>query len=97
MNELVKKIGLDKLAHLGIGGLVCAMMTTVLIFQDGVMEWKSLLYSVPGLLAVFGISVFKEYFIDEKPEWADVWYAMAGCALWIGAAAAGIGLYVVSH
>ena len=34
MKGLVEKIGIDKLAHLGIGGLVCACITFVVILQD---------------------------------------------------------------
>lgn len=95
--DFIARVGLDKWAHLGIGGLLCALLSCVLILQEGVMEWRSLLYCAPGLLGVFVISVFKEYFVDERPDWADVWFAMAGCGLWVCAAAAGIGLYVVSH
>ena len=34
MKELIEKIGLDKLAHLGVGGLMCAMVTFVVLLQE---------------------------------------------------------------
>lgn len=94
---MINKIGLDKLAHLGIGGLICAIFATVMTLQDGMMTWRSLLYSLLAASFVFVISVFKEYFVDDKFDWVDIAYAMVGCLLYVLAAAAGIGLYLISH
>jgi hypothetical protein len=32
--KLVEKIGMDKVAHFGIGGLITALFTIILIVQD---------------------------------------------------------------
>lgn len=97
MKNLIQKVGLDKFAHLGIGGLLCAVMSDVLVLQDGIISWDALFYSVAASVVVFLFSVFKEYVIDESPDWADIWAAMIGCAVYAAGLAAGIGLFVASH
>lgn len=97
MKEIIERIGLDKLAHLGIGGLMCAMLSNMLILQDGIMGWRSLLYCLFASVVVFGVSVFKEYFMDERFDWADIAYAMLGCALYALPTAAGIALHIASN
>lgn len=97
MKEIIEKIGLDKMAHLGIGGLICAMFANILMLQDGIMGWRSLLYVVFAAIVVFVVSVFKEYFIDDKFDWADIAYAMLGCALYALPTAAGIALNLASQ
>ena len=58
MNRLIAKIGLDKFAHLGIGGLICALFTFVVILQDadillhGSNIWRALLTPFIGTVVV---------------------------------------------
>lgn len=33
MNNLINKIGIDKIAHFGIGGVICAFITLMFIFS----------------------------------------------------------------
>ena len=94
MKELIEKIGLDKLAHLGIGGLACACITLVMIIQDAEMIWTGNLWRVAvsplaGTIAVMMFEFFKEYVIDKEFDWKDFWFTLAGCGLvfaatWIG-------------
>ncbi len=97
MKNIFKNVGYDKYAHLGIGGLICAFIATVLILQDGMLNWYALWYALVGTFVVFGLSLFKEYFMDEKFEWADIVWAMFGCAIYTVSLIAGIGFYLVSH
>lgn len=50
-----------------------------------------------GKITLGGRTVFKEYFADKEFGWADIAYAMFGCALYLAALALGIGLYAASH
>lgn len=97
MHNIFKHPGVDKYAHLGIGGLICAMLSTVLNTQDGILDFRALLYALFASVVVFAVSVFKEYFMDERFDWADIAFAMIGCCLYIAALASGIGLYIASH
>lgn len=92
MQRIIEKIGLDRIAHLGIGGLICAIIANILIPLNGASGWHSLLNSIPAAAFVFAISVIKERFMDSKFDWADITYAMLGCLLYIIAVALGLWL-----
>ena len=93
LNSIIARIGLDRFAHLGIGGLMCAIVSDILILASGVICWRSLLCGIIACTVVFAVSVLKEYCIDEKADWADIAAAMAGCALYMAALTAGIALW----
>ena len=58
MKKFIEKIGLDKIAHLGVGGLLCACITLVMILQDadillhGSNIWRALLTPFIGTVVV---------------------------------------------
>lgn len=102
MNGLIAKIGLDKLAHLGIGGLVCALFTFVVILQDadtllnGNNIWRTLLTPIIGTVVVMMFELFKEY-LDSEFNWKDVLWTFIGCMLVFAAVGMGILFYVLSN
>ena len=85
MNNFIEKIGMDKVAHFGIGGLITALVTIALIGQDlGILvlsPWRMLLYPFAGVVVTAFVSVIKEVFFDEMRDWKDLWAALAGCAM----------------
>lgn len=96
MNRLIEKIGLDKLAHLGIGGLTCACITLVMILQDAEMFrsgnlWRAAVSPLAGTVAVMMFEFFKEF------DWKDFWFTLAGCALVFAATGIGVLFYVLSN
>ena len=84
MQKFIEKVGMDKIAHFGVGGLITALFTLVLILQDmtGLVfhPWKMMLYPFVGTVITAFVSVFKEMFLDEKRDWKDLWAALVGCA-----------------
>ena len=101
MKGLVEKIGIDKLAHLGIGGLVCACITFVIILQDmdtllGGNMWHILLTPFIGTVVVMFLEFFKEYFFDSEFSWKDVLFTFAGCLLVFVAVAVGLLFNILS-
>ncbi len=101
MKGLVEKIGIDKLAHLGIGGLVCALFTFVVMLQDmdtllGGNVWRALLTPFIGTVAVMMFELFKEY-LDSEFNWKDVLWTFIGCLLVFAAVGMGILFYVLSN
>ena len=65
MNKIInffKSIGIDKWAHFGIGGLICALVTIALIFSLSPItaSWIMLLSTVPGIVLVGIVSLIKE-------------------------------------
>lgn len=91
MKKLIEKIGMDKIAHFGVGGLICALLTLVLLLQEGgFVSWKAVLVPFIGSVVVFIISWLKEKLIDEVSTWADLWFAMLGCVMVFIAVAIGV-------
>lgn len=94
MNSLIEKIGLDKCAHFGIGGLICALFTFVFILQDLYVLpllpiWRIILIPTIGTVVTFFVSVIKEYFFDTKVDWKDIIAALIGCVTVFAAVAFG--------
>lgn len=85
MNKLIEKIGMDKVAHFGVGGLITAIFTLVFVIQDmGSLiyhPWKMMLYPVIGTVVTTLVSILKEKLLDSKPDWNDVYAALIGSAL----------------
>ena len=75
----MKNLQTDKLAHFGIGGLLCAMVTLVAMLQEGVIGWGALVFPIIGDVVVFIVSYLKEKIVDDKFTWEDIWSAMIGC------------------
>ena len=102
MKKFIEKIGLDKIAHLGVGGLLCACITLVMILQDadillhGSNIWRALLTPFIGTVVVMVFELFKEY-MDSEFNWKDVLWTFIGCLLVFAAVGMGILFYVLSN
>lgn len=83
MQNFIEKIGMDKVAHFGVGGLITALFTIIFILQDmGTLifhPWKMLLYPFIGAIITVVASVVKELF-DGTPDKKDVLAALIGSA-----------------
>lgn len=64
----MKNIGIDKIAHFGVGGLICAMFTLTAMLMPFV-----------GYIIVFIFSFLKEAIVDGEFNWWDIVAAMIGC------------------
>ena len=77
-----KSIGTDKWAQFGIGGLICALVTIIVVFSLAPIEasWILLLSAVPGTILVGMISVAKEFADRTGFSVLDIVAALIGCA-----------------
>jgi len=98
MDKFIEKIGMDKVAHFGVGGLITALFTIVFVMQDmGTLifnPWRMMLYPFIGTAVTAIVSVVKEVLMDEQPDWYDFYAAMLGSALIFVAVFFGILFYV---
>ena len=98
MNKFIEKIGMDKVAHFGVGGLITALFTIALMGQDlmvlAMQPWKMLLYPFIGAAVTAIVSVAKEMLFDEQPDWDDLYAALIGSALVFVSVFFGILFYV---
>ena len=92
MKKFIEKIGIDKLAHLGIGGLVCACVTFVIILQDAVTGWAALGTPIPGTLLVALLS-----WVKEVADGKDILAGVLGCVPVFAAVAVGVLFNILSN
>lgn len=67
LNGCIERVGVDKVLHLMVG---YAMVTTGLMYSFAAGAWC--------MIAVLVLSVAKEYLVDEKTDWANVWAGVTG-------------------
>lgn len=100
MNNLINKIGIDKITHFSMGGLICAFFTFVFLIQDidvlALEPWRIILLPTIGSIVTLFLSVIKELIIDEVRDWKDLAAAMIGCGTIYIATAIGVLFNVLS-
>ena len=81
MKDLINKIGIDKVTHFAMGGLICALFTFIFLLQDfNTLEvWQVLLLPLIGTVVTFVLSIIKEFIIDEVVDWKDIIAGILGC------------------
>lgn len=89
ISEFIARVGVDKFAHMGIGGLMCAVLTEVTC-AFGIGGRLRLAAVAVAALAVFAVSVYKERRVDAAADRRDIWWAVGGCALYAVAVTIGL-------
>ena len=93
MKKIIEKFGMDKVAHFGVGGLIAAIVSIIIIAQDlpvFVAEpWRLLFLPLAGAIVTGFLSVIKELIIDGETDWKDVYAGLIGSgavclAVWVG-------------
>lgn len=72
---------IDKWAHFGIGGLICALSTLIFIFTLNpiYVSWGLLFAFIPGTVLVGILSVIKEFTDSTGFCLPDIIAALIGC------------------
>lgn len=84
MEEFIKKIGLDRIAHFGIGGtlfgaFVAAFALSLPYGNNVTLSFSDvLLIPMAGYIILAFVEFVKEVFIDNKGDWWDVLATMLG-------------------
>lgn len=80
LDDLVKKLGNDKVLHFLCGSWICALVTIVTILQEDNLNLLEKVGSVLiGTVIVIILSVIKELIMDEEADWMDVLASFLGC------------------
>lgn len=77
MNNLIQKIGIDKVLHFLVGALITSIVTIVISFQEPTITNYTMAVPLIGAIATFMIAVFKEI-SDNKFDWKDVLATVLG-------------------
>lgn len=80
LDDLVKKVGNDKVLHFLGGAWICSLITFIAILLDGgVGIWDKVSCVIIGTAFVIFLSVVKEISMDDKADWLDVVASVIGC------------------
>lgn len=80
LDNLIGKLGNDKVLHFLGGGFICSFISFVVILQEsGLTEWEKVSAVLIGTVFVLILSVLKELIADDKADWYDVLAAILGC------------------
>ena len=96
-NELITKIGVDKLLHFSIGGLITALLTITVVLQEGYVDASIIAFPFIGLISVAIRSWFKEVVIDDEFSWMDILASVLGAVPVFIATALGVLFYTLSN
>lgn len=96
-NELITRIGVDKILHFSIGGFIVALFTIVAILQEGVVDARMIAAPFIGLVPVAMFSWFKEAVIDDEFSWMDILASVLGAVPVFIATALGVLFYTLSN
>lgn len=72
------RIGMDKIAHFGIGGIIGAAIDIVITLARGDYGWVVGVYPFVAHAIVFILSFVKEKFMDEEYNWLDILASVLG-------------------
>lgn len=96
-NELITKIGVDKILHFSIGGFIVALFTITATLQEGVVNATTIAFPFIGLIPVAMFSWFKEAVIDDEFSWMDILASVLGAVPVFIATALGVLFYTLSN
>lgn len=72
------KVGMDKIAHFGIGGIIGAAIAIVITLAIGDYGWVVGVYPFISHVVVFILSFIKEKFMDDEYNWFDILASVLG-------------------
>lgn len=96
-NDLIAKIGQDKVLHFLVGSLITAFMTLVAGLQEPEINWGTMAAPIIGLVVTAFFAFVKEALIDTKFDWKDLVATLLGAVPIFIATAFGILFHVLSN
>ena len=72
------KVGMDKIAHFGIGGIIGATIAIIVTLARGDYGWVVGVYPFISHVVVFILSFIKEKFMDDEYNWLDILASVLG-------------------
>lgn len=98
MNELIEKIGVDKILHFLMGALIAFSVSVPLIMrEDSVDIYVNVMICTIGLIVAVIAAWAKETIIDEKWDWYDFIATIVGACVPYAAVALGTLFSILSY
>lgn len=93
MEKLINRIGLDRIAHFGVGAAVCAFATLMFVFSlpvggELLCSWRLVALAPAVGYVLVALLAWAKEMNDDAPDWLDFLASMLGCVfVHLGAAA----------
>lgn len=98
MDELINKIGVDKILHFLVGAFISFTTSLALILQEGLVgDYTNVFIGIIGFVVALFIGFIKEVVIDDKPSFADFTATAIGGVIPIMVIAYGTLMYNLSY
>lgn len=78
INNIINKIGTDKLLHFAFGAVISFVVTNVLIIQKGIIEISDIGIAIVGVVFTMILEFIKEFIIDVAPDRKDIIATLLG-------------------
>ncbi len=81
MDKIIRFIGgMDKAAHFGIGGVICACVAIACFLHEGVLVFANAMLGCAAGTVIAGLlALLKEACIDDVADGQDVLASVCGC------------------
>jgi hypothetical protein len=80
LDNLINKVGNDKVLHFLGGGFICSFISFVVILpESGLTALEKVSSVLIGTVFVLILSVLKELIADDKADWYDILASFLGC------------------
>lgn len=96
-NNIINKIGTDKILHFLVGAVITFTINVLAIFQEGVIDNVSIGLSVIGVIIATTAAVFKEYIIDKQADKKDIIATLIGAIFAFIVCAVGVWFCILSN
>ena len=78
ITKITENVGIDKIVHFGIGGIIGAAIAIVITLEIGDYGWVVGVYPFISHGIVFILSIIKEKFMDDEYNWFDILASVLG-------------------
>jgi len=96
-NNIINKIGVDKILHFLVGAVITFTINVLTIFQEGIINNVSIGLSVIGVIVATIAAVLKECIIDEQIDKKDIIATVIGAIFAFIVCAIGVWFCILSN
>ena len=96
-NNIINKIGIDKILHFLVGAVITFTVNVLAVFQESVINTVSIGLSVIGVIVATMAAFLKEYIIDEQANIKDILATILGAIFAFIVCAIGVWFCILSN
>lgn len=78
MWNFINKIGIDKVLHFLLGAVIAFTMCNLMLIQDAMVCWETMLAAVRGTIAAAILAMMKEKITNDEPDMKNFFASVLG-------------------